>query len=242
MMTQSLSDLSDQDLLLRVLTGGCPHPENCARHLLTEFGSVRRALGVEEPRLRRALTTCPATLHQFLTLRELGLRSLRQDLARVRLGSFGEVCAYLTALLACRTTEQVRIIYFDKALGVIADEGIDGTIDHAPLYVREVVGRALEIGAASLIIAHNHPSGLASFSHADIQITETLVWAFSAFEILVHDHFLVTVSGCVSMKQLGIMPQKSDYDAALMRKQLRKQSTRKRARPKPDASSNRLTA
>jgi DNA repair protein RadC len=112
----------------------------------------------------------------------------------------------LRALLAGQARESFRVLFLDKANGLIADELMgDGTVDHAPVYPREIMRRALELNASACCLVHNHPTGNASPSSADIEMTRKVVEAGRALGILVHDHFLVGGDQVVSFKTQGLM-------------------------------------
>jgi DNA repair protein RadC len=112
----------------------------------------------------------------------------------------------------CRTTmalaerEQFRILFLDRRNGVIADEVQQtGTVDHTPVYPREVVRRALELSASALILVHNHPSGDPTPSRADIEMTKTIMEVAKPLGVVVHDHVIVGRAGHASLKGLGLI-------------------------------------
>jgi DNA repair protein RadC len=108
--------------------------------------------------------------------------------------------------LAHETREQFRVIFLDKKNQLIADEVMNhGTVDHAPVYPREVARRALELAASGLILVHNHPSGDPSPSGADIEMTRQVVAALRPLNIQVHDHLIAGRDGVASLKGLGLM-------------------------------------
>jgi DNA repair protein RadC len=116
------------------------------------------------------------------------------------------VLDYLTAAIAFDKTEQFRILFLDKRNRLIADEQHQrGTIDHVPVYPREVVKRALELVATALILAHNHPSGDPTPSQADVAMTKTLVEVGQLLGIAIHDHLIIGTQGHSSLKAMGLM-------------------------------------
>jgi len=116
------------------------------------------------------------------------------------------VHAYLKATLAGRSRECFRVLFLDKANQLIADELMgEGTVDHAPVYPREVMRRALELAASACCLVHNHPTGNATPSAADIDMTRQVVAAGRAIGVAVHDHFLVAGDAVISFKGLGLM-------------------------------------
>jgi DNA repair protein RadC len=113
---------------------------------------------------------------------------------------------YCVAAMAHEQREQFRIIFLDKRNQVIADEiQAEGTIDHTPVYVREVVRRSLEVGATAIILVHNHPSGDPTPSKADISMTKAIIEALKTIGITVHDHIIVGRDGHASLKQLQLI-------------------------------------
>lgn len=189
-----------------MLRTACERHEDCAGYLLAEFGSIRRILGVEHTRLRIALSECPETLDHLNRLRALGIRALRHDVERIQLNGWQRLVPYLRARIGCWTVEQARYIFLDKGLRLIAEEGgPTGTIDHAPVYVRTVVGRAIEVGASNVIMAHNHPGGSAIFSGDDVHMTNKIERALDAVDIRLIDHVLVTENECISARAIGLM-------------------------------------
>ncbi|MNE68303.1 hypothetical protein D3C80_1639560 [compost metagenome] len=114
--------------------------------------------------------------------------------------------AYLRAALAHAPREQFRTLYLNKRNILIREEmRADGTVDHAPVYPREVVRRALELSASALILVHNHPSGDPTPSRADIEMTRRVIDAARVFDIEVHDHVIVGREGTKSFRALGLM-------------------------------------
>jgi DNA repair protein RadC len=112
--------------------------------------------------------------------------------------------AYLRVRLSGLPREQFRVLFLDKRNRLIADEALgDGTIDHAPVYPREIVRRALQLDACALILAHNHPSGDATPSEADIAMTKVIISACNVMGIKVHDHVVVGGRDVVSLRALG---------------------------------------
>ncbi|MEY9625452.1 DNA repair protein RadC [Sinorhizobium fredii] len=133
-------------------------------------------------------------------------RMLKSELRNKQvLSSWSAVIDYCHAAMAHETKEQFRILFLDKRNALIADEvQQQGTIDHTPVYPREVVKRALELSATALILAHNHPSGDPTPSRADIEMTKLIAEAAKPLGITVHDHVIIGKDGHVSMKGLRL--------------------------------------
>jgi DNA repair protein RadC len=144
---------------------------------------------------------------ELVRIRDMALAMTRaQACDRPVLSSWTALTAYLRAALAHAPREQFRTLYLDKRNILMCDEWrADGTIDHAPVYPREVVRRALELSASALILVHNHPSGDPSPSRPDIDMTRRVVEGARVFDIKVHDHVIVGREGTASFRALGLM-------------------------------------
>ena len=202
--------LSDAAMLAEILSGADPRfDSDTAQGLIGLFGSLRAVLGADERRLARALYEYPGALQRLLLLRAVGWWTLRQKIERRRLQSWSVLVPYLSAKMSTLTVERMHFLFLDKNLHLLAEEeSAAGTIDHCQVYVREVVGRAIEHGAKVLIMAHNHPSGTLSPSLADIDITSKIRNALMHVDITLADHILVSRAGCVSMAQHGLLGSK----------------------------------
>jgi DNA repair protein RadC len=122
------------------------------------------------------------------------------------ISSWSALLAYVRTALAHEPREQFRVLFLDKKNQLIADEMLgQGTVDHAPVYPREVARRALELSSSAVILVHNHPSGDPQPSSADIDMTRQIVRALDALKIGVHDHLVVGRDGVASFKQLGLL-------------------------------------
>jgi DNA repair protein RadC len=132
--------------------------------------------------------------------------SKTQLLNKPALSSWAALIDYCTAAMARSPQEEFRILFLDRKNVLIADEvQARGTIDHTPVYPREIVKRALELGASAIILVHNHPSGDPTPSRADIEMTRDVATAAKALNIAVHDHLVVGRSGHASFKSLGLL-------------------------------------
>jgi DNA repair protein RadC len=179
-------------------------PEAAAR-LLQAFGSIAEVAGAPAADLLREsgpVAACRLKLAQDLAVRLLE-RPLRQ---RCVLSSWSAVATYLRAAMVGAPREQFRVLFLDKRNRLIADEIMgQGTVDHAPVYPREVVRRALERHASALVLAHNHPAGDPNPSSADVDMTRQVVDAARVLGIAVHDHLIVAGETVASLKSLGLM-------------------------------------
>ncbi len=125
---------------------------------------------------------------------------------RTVISSWSALLAYVRLSLQHEPREQFRVLYLDNRNQLILDEIQNrGTVDHAPVYPREVVRRALELSASAMIIVHNHPSGDPTPSRADIDMIRQVIEAGRALNVEVHDHLIVGRDGVASFKQLGLM-------------------------------------
>jgi DNA repair protein RadC len=125
---------------------------------------------------------------------------------RTVLSSWSAVLDYCRTAMAFADKEQFRVLFLDKRNQLIADETQQtGTVDHTPVYPREIVKRALELSASSIILVHNHPSGDPTPSRADIDMTRNIAAAAKPLGIAVHDHVIVGRSGHASFKSLGLL-------------------------------------
>jgi DNA repair protein RadC len=192
---------------LELLLGraGAPNSDELTQALLHRFGSFAATLAAPSAALA-SLVSADVALELGL-LHAVAVRiALAQVHAREVLSSSSAVSAYLKVLLAAQPREQVWAMFLDKKNQLILSEKIaEGTVDHAPVYPREIVRRALELGSSALILAHNHPSGDPNPSRVDIEMTSQVVAAARALGIVVHDHMIVGRDQVASLKGLGLM-------------------------------------
>jgi len=195
--------LTDQELLSR-LAGGS---HDLATALLDRFGTAARALNAEAGDLLSCPGMDPSMIAAIETVRAAVAAVLRSDLPdRPLLSSWHAVLEYLRGTMAHLPVETFRVLYLDRKNRLILEETPwSGTADHVPCYPREIMRRALELRASAILLAHNHPSGDASASQADILMTRRVVDAAAAVEILVHDHVIVAQSGHLSFRSAGLM-------------------------------------
>ena len=164
-------------------------------------------LAAPEARLREVDGVGEAVAHHLKVVQAAAQRFAR-DAVRTRplLDSWSAVIDYCRAAMAFEPIEQFRILFLDKKNALIADEVQQtGTVDHTPVYPREVVKRALELSATAVILVHNHPSGDPTPSRADIQMTRSLIDIAEPLGIVVHDHIIVGKDGHASFKGLKLI-------------------------------------
>jgi DNA repair protein RadC len=178
-----------------------------AKALVAEFGSLAAVLSAPPERLAKVPGCGDAVIAALKVTREAGLRLLKAEaMQRPALSNWQALLDYCRATLQHEGTERFHILFLDRKNQVIADETQQrGTIDHTPVYPRDVVKRALELNAAALILVHNHPSGDPTPSRADIEMTRMVMQAADALGISVHDHLIIGRKGHVSLREKGLM-------------------------------------
>jgi DNA repair protein RadC len=176
-----------------------------AAALIDAFGSLPEVIGAAVADLIRV--SGPRAAARVKLAQELSCRQLQRPLRlRQVLSSSSAVDAYLRATLVGAPREQFRVLFLDKRNRLIADERMsEGTVDHAPVYPREVVRRALELHASAVLLCHNHPSGDPTPSSADIDMTRQVVEAGRALRVTVHDHVIVGGQATASLRALGLL-------------------------------------
>jgi DNA repair protein RadC len=201
--------LADYELLELLLFLANPRSDvkPLAKRLIERFGSFADTIAAEPIELRQvdgigdtalvALKSAEASAHRLLRQRVMG---------KSVIGSWQQLVDYCRASMANAKTEQFRILFLDRKNQLIADELQQrGTVDHTPVYPREVVKRALELGASALIMVHNHPSGDTTPSRADIDMTREVAKAAATLGLSLYDHVIVGKSGATSFKSSGLM-------------------------------------
>jgi DNA repair protein RadC len=207
--TQALGALPDYEILELLLFRSLPQGDvkPLAKALLARFGGLAAVLGAEPEDLKAVKGVGAAVALDLKLLQETTLRIGRAEVAgRPVISSWAALLAYAKTALAHAPREQFRVLFLDKKNQLIADETMnEGTVDHAPVYPREVARRALELSASAVILVHNHPSGDPTPSPADIDMTRQVVEAGRVLKIAVHDHLVVGRDGVASFKALGLI-------------------------------------
>ena len=201
--------LSDYELLEMVLFRALPRRDvkPLAKSLIGRFGSFAEVVHAPDARLRETSGLGEAAIIELKLIAATASRVARgQVKQRTMLSSWTAVIDYCRASMAFADKEQFRILFLDKRNQLIADELQQvGTVDHTPVYPREVVKRALELSATAIILVHNHPSGDPTPSQADIQMTKSIVDISAPLGISVHDHIIVGKNGHASLKGLRLI-------------------------------------
>jgi len=201
--------MPDYELLELLLFRSIPRRDvkPLARALLDHFGDINRVLAAPPARLEAVEGIGPATIADLKIVEAVAHRMARaRVMQRHVISSWDAVLDYCHTTMSHRETEQFRILYLDTKNTLIADEEqARGTVDHVPVYPREVAKRALELNASALILVHNHPSGDPSPSQSDIRMTEKIRDACAALGITLHDHLIVGKSRELSFRTEGYL-------------------------------------
>lgn len=201
--------LPDYELLEMILFRALPRRDTkpLAKALVAKFGTFAEVIHAPEERLQEVDGVGAAVVTELKIVRAAALRLLKSGIMdRPLLNSWNDVLDYCQAVMGYETREQFRILFLDKRNRIIADEvQQEGTVDHTPVYVREIVKRSLELSATAIVLVHNHPSGDPTPSRADIEMTKKIVTAAKNLGIVVHDHVIVGRQGHASLKGLGLL-------------------------------------
>ncbi|MCH8239895.1 MAG: DNA repair protein RadC [Proteobacteria bacterium] len=201
--------LPDYELLELILFRALPRRDTkpLAKELLAKFGSYVEVMNAPDERLAELDGVGEAVITEIKLIRSAALRLMKgQVMDRPVLDSWSAVLGYCRAVMGFQSKEQFRILFLDKRNRIIADEvQQEGTVDHTPVYVREVVKRALELSSTAIILVHNHPSGDPTPSQADIEMTKQIVEAAKNLGITVHDHIIVGKEGHASFRGLSLI-------------------------------------
>jgi DNA repair protein RadC len=201
--------MPDYELLEMLLTQAIPRRDvkPLAKDLLARFGSFAGVIAADPERLLAVSGMGESAVAALKVVRAAAVRLLQQEtMGRDVIGSWDKLVDYCRAAMAHETVEQLRLLFLDRKNALIADEVQQrGTVDHTPVYVREVVKRALELGASALIIVHNHPSGDPTPSRGDIEMTQQVKDALDKIGIALHDHVVIGRHGHESFRAKGLL-------------------------------------
>ena len=201
--------MPDYELLELVLFRAIPRRDTkpIAKALITRFGTFGDVLAAPAARLKEITGVGDMVVFEMKLIQAASLRLARNTvLSKPALTSWTALIEYCTAAMAYDEREQFRLLFLDRKNVLIADEVQQrGTVDHTPVYPREVVKRALELSASAIILVHNHPSGDPTPSPADIEMTRQIVDAASKLTITVHDHIIIGRTGHTSFKALNLI-------------------------------------
>ena len=201
--------VQDYELMELVLFRAIPRRDvkPLAKTLIKTFGGFAAACAASPERLKEVAGVSDAVAAELkIVAAAARLMGRQKVLKRDVIASWRDLNAYVTSAMAHETREQFRVLFLDKKNALIADEIQQrGTVDHTPVYPREVVKRSLELGASAVILVHNHPSGDPTPSRADKEMTKQIVEAAGALGVRVHDHLVVGKESTASFRTLGLL-------------------------------------
>lgn len=201
--------LPDYEMLELILFRAIPRQDvkPLARRLLETFGDFNRVISAPAARLAEIKGVGEAVICELKLVEAAAQRLARSRvIERPVVSSWDQLIAYCHAAMAHRETEQFRVLYLDRKNILIVDEAqARGTVDHVPVYPREVVKRALELNASALILVHNHPSGDPTPSREDIDMTAQVERAAQALGLTLHDHIIIGKSRELSFRAEGLL-------------------------------------
>jgi DNA repair protein RadC len=201
--------MPDYELLELTLFAAIPRRDTkpLAKALLKRFGTFAEVIAAPRERLLEIPGVGMSVANQLKIVEAAAHRLAKTKvMGRPALSSWSALLDYCTAAMARSEKEEFRVLFLDRKNHLIADEVQNrGTVDHTPVYPREIIKRALEMGASSIILVHNHPSGDPTPSKADIAMTREVAGAAKALGIAVHDHLVIGRGGHASFKSLGLI-------------------------------------
>jgi DNA repair protein RadC len=202
-------NLPDYELMEVLLFAGNPRGDvkPLAKELIQRFGGFAAALSADPDDLLQVPGLGVAGTAALKSVREAALRLMKAELSeRPVIASWDRLIDYCRAHIAYGKVEEFHLLFLDRKNALIAHEQQQrGTVDHTPVYTREVVKRALELGASALILVHNHPSGDTTPSKADIAVTKEIVNAAKPLGLTVHDHVIIGRGRHTSLRDMGLL-------------------------------------
>ena len=201
--------LPDYELLELILFSAKPRGDvkPLAKRLIKEFGSFDKVIYADDTALRALDEVGDAVVAALKTVRAAAERLIRVQLEeRPVIQSWSALMDYCRLAMGKNKIEELRVLFLNNRHMLIADDIMQrGTVNHTPVYPREIVKRALEHGASAIILVHNHPSGDLNPSKSDIDITKKIVEAAATINVTVHDHVIITDAGHYSFKSFGLL-------------------------------------
>lgn len=202
-------DLHDHEILEYLLALAIPRRDTkpLAKQLLARFGTFSAVLTADSDALMQSKGMGETSTAALKIVQQAALRMISQPVREMPiLASWQSLLDYLRADMAHLTVERVRILYLNSKNMLISDDHMgDGSVDQAAIYTRQVIARALDLGAVALIMVHNHPSGKPQPSQQDIDITRDIIAAGRLLNISVHDHLIIGHEGHYSMRSHGLI-------------------------------------
>jgi DNA repair protein RadC len=201
--------LPDYELLELILFMAIPRRDvkPLAKQLVLRFGNLAGVVNATRAELEAVPGLSDNSVVALKAIQASAFRMMKQEvMQKPVLTSWTRLMDYCQATMAHEKKEHFRVLFLNKKNELIADEiQQSGTVDHTPAYPREIMKRALELGATALILVHNHPSGDSSPSRADIDMTNAICNAARTFNIVIHDHVIISKGGVASFKTLGLL-------------------------------------
>lgn len=208
-LTGGPDGLPDYELLELILFTAIPRRDvkPLAKELIARCGNLAGVLNAPISELEKINGLSDNSVTALKVIQASAFRMLKQDVIKKPvLNSWMRLMDYCAATMAHEKKEHFRILFLNKKNELIADEiQQSGTVDHTPVYPREIMKRALELGATAIILCHNHPSGDPTPSRMDIDMTQQIVAAGAPLNIIVHDHIIVSKNGTASFRNLGLL-------------------------------------
>lgn len=208
-MSGGAQAMPDYELLELVLFRAIPRQDvkPLARRLIDSFGDFARVLSAPPARLEQITGVGPAVITELKLISAAAQRLARgKVMGRPVLSGWDALLDYCHTAMGHETTEEFRVLFLDRKNVLIADEAQGrGTVDHVPVYPREILRRALELGASALILVHNHPSGDPTPSQADIAMTARIATGAEVMGITIHDHLVIGAGREVSFRREGLL-------------------------------------
>lgn len=201
--------LPDYELLELILFSARPRGDvkPLAKQLLKRFGGFSKVIYANDHELRQVEGVGDAVVAALKTIRIAAQRLIKSEITEQPIiQSWSALLDYCKLKMGKNTVEEFHVLFLNHRHALIADEVMQrGTVNHTPVYPREIVKRALELSAAAVILLHNHPSGDPTPSKADIEVTQKIIAATGAVGITVHDHVIITDTGHYSFKSFGLI-------------------------------------
>lgn len=209
LLTGGAEALADYEVLEYLLYAAIPRGDTkpIAKALLAQFGSLNGVLNADPKAMQRVKGVGESSAAALKAVATAARRMARGEIVKKPvLSSWQALIDYLTTDMAHLTVERVRILYLDTKNRLIEDHHLgDGSIDEAAIHPREVIRRAMDVGASAMILVHNHPSGSPEPSRADIQITQRIAEAGRLLGVTVHDHVIIGREGHTSLRTKGLI-------------------------------------
>ncbi|WP_417588031.1 RadC family protein [Pararhodobacter oceanensis] len=201
--------MPDYELLELLLMGAIPRRDvkPLARALLEEFNDLASVIAAPAPKLAQQEGVGPSVICALHLAGAIAARTARSRVLNRRvISSWDALLEYCHTVMSHRDVEHVRVLFLDRKNCLLTDEELGrGTVDHVPVYPREILRRALELGASALILVHNHPSGDPTPSQADIAMTERIRQGAEALSLVLHDHLIIGASTEYSFRANGLL-------------------------------------